>query len=140
MVETSIQELRDNKHCFVCGPENKSGLKLTFRMPEKGVMETEVIAEKRFQGFEGMFHGGMMCLLLDEIMVNLAWKMGLNAVTAELKVRLKRACRLGERFSLRARLVQEAKRLARLEATAVSEDGVLLAQAQSRCMKIKKKI
>lgn len=129
--------LRDNQWCFVCGRDNPIGLKLEFRMPSENEIESEFVSKPQFQGFEGLLHGGIIMLLLDEVMVNLAWKKGLNAVSADLHVRLKKAVRTGEKVVLKGRIVGEDKRIVRTEAVALSPEGQLLAEARGTCLKIK---
>ena len=88
-------ELEDDHMCYVCGKENPQGLKLDFKHPEKDRLEATVVFTKEHQGFKNIVHGGMMAMLLDEMMVNLAWKEGIPAVTAEFTVRLKKAAKVG---------------------------------------------
>ncbi len=83
-------KLEDNKKCFVCGSENKHGLGLKFVIDENNIMQTEFVPLEQHQGFKGIMHGGLIGLILDEVVVNLAWKLGKNAVSAELNIRLKR--------------------------------------------------
>ncbi len=129
-------DLVDDGMCFACGNRNPIGLKLTFRLVNESEMESEFTASEHFQGFRGILHGGMMALLLDEIIVNLAWTKGLNAVSCDFRMRLKRASRTGERIHLRARLVELKKRLVTLKAQASGRDGELLAEATAKCVRI----
>ena len=59
-------ELTGGEFCFVCGKKNPHGLQIDFRLTENGALEGEFIAEERFQGFNGVLHGGILGLLLDE--------------------------------------------------------------------------
>lgn len=129
--------LSDNQGCFACGAKNPHGLRMSFKMLQSGEMESEFVPDARFQGFEGILHGGIMALLLDEIMVNLAWKNGLNAVSAELKVRLKKPVPIGQKIILRARIAGQEKRLVRTTAEARLPDGTLAAEAEAACIQIK---
>jgi len=89
-------KLEDDKNCFVCGNKNSYGLQLRFTIDKDNAMHTEFMPQKHHQGFKDIVHGGLIGLILDEIMVNLAWKMGKNAVTAEFNVRLKK---IAKKFS-----------------------------------------
>ena len=124
--------------CYVCGSENKSGLRLKFEHPEKGVLKAVLIFSKEHQGFKGIVHGGMMAMVLDEMMVNLAWKENIPAVTAELTVRLKKATQVGEKVYLEGRLEPGAGRVVKATATAVNGEGELLASASASCIRLDK--
>ena len=53
--------------CFVCGDKNPDGLRIRF-FTEGEEAVAECIADARFQGFKGIYHGGLTATLLDEIM------------------------------------------------------------------------
>lgn len=130
-------KLEDDRNCFVCGDENKYGLGLKFIIDKDNVMHTEFIPQKYHQGFKGIVHGGLIGLILDEIMVNLAWKMGKNVVSAELNVRLKRPAKVGERLMFRGWIDREDKKMIYARAEAKDEDGVMVAAASAKCIKLK---
>ena len=130
-------ELSDDAWCFACGSENPHGLRLAFRMVGDDEIESEFVPSRQFQGFRGILHGGIMALLLDEVMVNLAWKKGLQAVSVELNVRLKKAVRTGQKVILRGRITAEEKRVVRTGAEARLEDGTLVAEASGVCLRQK---
>ena len=77
-------KLEDDHMCYVCGQKNPQGLKLKFDRPRKGHLTAEVVFAKHHQGFKNIVHGGMIAMVLDEMIVNLAWKEGIPAVTGEL--------------------------------------------------------
>ena len=129
-------ELEDDHRCFACGRDNPHGLRMSFRITEKGEIESNFVPEARFQGFKGIMHGGIMSLLLDEMMVNLAWKRGFHAVSAELTVRLKKPARTGRVIKLCGRIVSAEKRIIRTAAEARDESGELLAEAEAVCVRI----
>ena len=125
--------------CYVCGPKNPLGLKLKFEHPEKALLRSTVIFAKEHQGYKDIVHGGMLAMVLDEMMVNLAWKEGKPAVTAELTVRLKKAAKIGERVHLEGRIEREEGRVLYARSEAKNEAGELLAQATATCILIRSK-
>ncbi len=131
-------DLFDNQGCFACGSANPDGIRMKFKLDANEELVSEFKAEKRFQGFDGILHGGVMALLLDEMMVNLAWIKGFHAVSADLQVRLKKAVRTGQIVTLRSRIVCEEKKLVKTEAQAFFADGALAAEARAVCVKLKK--
>jgi uncharacterized protein (TIGR00369 family) len=99
-------------------------------------VEADFTAEPRFQGYAGILHGGILAMLLDEAMVNLAWVKGLGAVSAEIRVRLKRPVPIGERVRLEGRIVSKSRRIVRAAARALLADGTLAAEAESVCVRL----
>ena len=128
-------DLQDDQMCYVCGKKNLAGFRLDFKHPKKGVMTASVVFSKEHQGYKNIVHGGMISMLLDEIMVNLAWKEKKPSVTAELTVRLKKPTKVGERIFLEGRIDGEEPRLLRTSATAKNKAGELLASATAVCVR-----
>src|SRR5258705_6619522 len=59
----------DPHHCFACGELNEQGLHLAIHTDPNGSW-AETTLEPRFQGWEAVAHGGIVCTLLDEV---IAW-------------------------------------------------------------------
>lgn len=129
--------LEDNKHCFVCGDKNKYGLGLKFTIDKANTMHTEFISQKYHQGFKDIVHGGLIGLILDEIMVNLLWKLGKNAISAELNVRLKKIAKVGEKFYFRGWIEKESDKIIYTRAEAKDEKGIILATAKAKCIRVR---
>ena len=132
-------ELEDDQMCYVCGSKNQGGLKLHFEQPEKGVLKSTVIFAKKHQGFKNIVHGGMIAMVLDEMMVNLAWKEGIPAMTDELNVRLKKAAKIGQKIHLEGHLERGEGKVIYARSEAKNEAGELLAQATATCLLIRPK-
>ena len=128
--------LEDDAMCYVCGKKNRLGFRLDF-VHEAKCLRAEVVFKKEHQGFKDIVHGGMLALLLDEMMVNLVWKEGVPAVSAELNVRLKKPTKIGEKVFLEGRLEREEKRTVHTSATAKNASGQTLATAAAVCVKIR---
>jgi len=129
--------LEDDHMCFVCGQKNEQGLRMSFRHPAPGRLEAEIVLPKTFQGFKDIVHGGVMSMLLDEMMVNLAWKEGKAAVTGRLEVRLRQPARVGEKILLEGCLDGEDARTLTMSAVAKRSSGEILATGKALCMRIK---
>ena len=130
--------LEDDMSCFACGDKNKYGLHLKFAIDKDNVMHTEFIPQKHHQGFKDIVHGGLIGLILDEIMVNLVWKMGKNAVTAEFNVRLKKIAKVGDRLLFRGWIDKEDGKIIYTKAEAKNDHDAIIATASAKCLKIKK--
>lgn len=128
-------KLMDDRHCFVCGENNLYGLKLKFDL-EGDVLKTRFKPDKRYQGYADIVHGGIIGLILDEMMVNLLWKLGMDVVTAEYTVRLKEPVFIDEELEFTSRKVDDKGRLITVEAQARKLDGTLVAVARGKCMRV----
>ena len=130
--------LEDDKNCFACGVENKHGLGLKFAMDEANIMHTEFLPRKHHQGFKDIVHGGLIGLILDEIMVNLLWRLGKNAVSAEFNVRLKEMTKVGGKLLFKGWIDKEESRMIYTKAEARNEEGAVIAAASAKCVKVKR--
>ena len=80
--------------CFACGSLNEGGLHLELHVGDDRCW-TELSLPARFQGWDGIAHGGIVCTILDEVM---AWSLAATdnwGVTAKMAVTFKRPVRLG---------------------------------------------
>ena len=128
--------LEDDHMCYVCGKDNPQGLHLNFEHPHKGKLKAEAVFSKHHQGFKNIVHGGMMAMVLDEMMVNLAWKEGIPAVTVEMRTRLKKASKVGEKIFLEGSLDDQKGKLIYTSSVAKNDKGEVLAEAEATCMRI----
>lgn len=126
----------DDQHCFLCGHLNSSGLKLAF-VPAGEGLEARWVAEKRFQGYAGVLHGGIISAVLDEVMINLPWKRhDAPVTTAELTVRFRRPAPIGQELVFTAQVVEPGRRLWQLRSECRGADGTLYAEATAKAMAI----
>ena len=76
-------------NCFACGTLNTNGLGLVLHLePERSW--AEIVLDRRFEGWEGIAHGGIVSTVLDEVM---AWSLVASdnwGVTARLSVDFRR--------------------------------------------------
>ena len=106
-------------HCFACGALNEHGLHLDLHVDGDRCW-TELVVADRFQGWDGIAHGGIICTILDEVM---AWSLAATdnwGLTARMSVDFKRPVRLGVPVrgegwitTVRRRLVETAARIVR---------------------------
>jgi acyl-coenzyme A thioesterase PaaI-like protein len=55
-------------HCFACCPTRSEGLLLEPKISKDNYVYDELSFSKRFEGFNGIIHGGFVAMMLDEIM------------------------------------------------------------------------
>ena len=128
-------KLSDEGMCFACGQNNPIGLKLTFAF-EDGKYVTRFTPRREHQGYTGITHGGILSTLLDEVMARLVYTMNQRAVTAEMKIRLKKVVPTGEELVVRGWVVSEARRLIECAAEAVDSSGDIVAEATGKMVKV----
>ena len=118
-------------NCFACGTLNTHGMQLQLHI-EAGRCWTELSLEPRFEGWEGIAHGGILCTILDEVM---AWSLvGADnwGVTARLSVDFKRPVRVGRPIRAEGWVTKERRRLVSTAGSIVDPaDGAVLATAEA---------
>lgn len=134
-------ELKDDHCCFACGEHNPDGLRLQIEYPAPGFCRIEFIPERKFQGWQGILHGGIISTLLDEAFAHAfgggSRGAGGAAVTAEMTVRFKRPARIGHKIIVEGRVVGEKARVIECESVMRDEAGQELASASGKLIKIK---
>ena len=118
-------------NCFACGTLNTHGMQLEIHI-EGGRSWTELQLERRFEGWEGIAHGGVLCTILDEVM---AWSLvGADnwGVTARLAVDFKRPVPVGRTIRAEGWVTELRRRLVTTAGSIVDvADGTLLASADA---------
>jgi len=102
-------------HCFACGTLNTSGIGLVLHV-ERGRSWVELALEPRFQGWDGIAHGGILATILDEVM---AWALvGEDSwgLTARLNVDFKRPVDVGQSIRAEGWITRSRRRLVDTEA------------------------
>ncbi len=121
------------RHCYVCGPENASGLQVPFEPEGDNGSRAVYTARAEHGGWPGILHGGVTFSLMDEA---LGWSLyfhGLSGVTARVETRFRQPIPIGTPLVIRAWTVERKRRVvtARAEIRGASEDKPLLAEADA---------
>ena len=127
--------LTDDGWCVACGPNNPWGLHLNFRW-EGDDYVCDFVPQRVHQGWAGVTHGGILCILLDEVMNRMLCDDGTPVVTAELRVRFRKPAPTGVPLRMRARVVSSRGRLYDTEAEATLHDGTTVATATAKMMQV----
>ena len=103
--------------------------------PVGGQSVCEYIVPARYQSWEGMIHGGVIALMLDEAAGWAAWHADRPGVTGRLEVKYRLPIRVGERVRVVGRIERARRNLsyasAWIERTA---DGARAAEATAVLM------
>jgi acyl-coenzyme A thioesterase PaaI-like protein len=123
-------------HCFACGELNEHGLHLELHTSPEGSW-TDIVLEPRFQGWDAVAHGGIVCTLLDEVM---AWSVigrGTWGVTARLNVAFRRPISTGRAIRAEGWVVADHRRAHRTAGRVLDlESGEVLATAEGTFMAV----
>jgi acyl-coenzyme A thioesterase PaaI-like protein len=117
-------------NCFACGSLNTHGMHLVHHIEQRRSW-VETTVEERFQGWDGIAHGGIVCTLLDEVM---AWSLAaedLWGVTARMAVRFHRPLEVGRPIRADGWIERTRRRLIDTRGVLVDvSSGVQLASAE----------
>lgn len=139
MTTKEAQDLLDRTNaawhprCIICGRDGPCGLGLRFEATSDGGVEASFECPRRYQGYDGILHGGVTSSLLDSAMTNCLFARGIVAVTAELTVRFRHPVQVGLPLVVRAEVVRRQPPLFVLEAR-ILQDGQLKARAVGKFM------
>ncbi len=117
-------------YCFCCGKENPIGLKLHFAWDGK-TARAEFTPSERYQGWQGILHGGITVALLDEAMSYAAFFEGLECVTADIRARLKKPVPINQTLIVTASISKRNKRLLESRSLLSLRNGTVLAEGKA---------
>lgn len=131
--EIGGRQFRFEPHrCFACGELNEHGLRLVLHTDATGC-RTDVALGSRFQGWEGIAHGGILSTILDEVM---AWSVigrGAWGVTARMSVDFRRPVQIGRVLRAEGEVTEATRRLYRTTGRIVDAGtGEILATSEGR--------
>ena len=134
-VQTAVLSYEDFRirphHCFACGELNEVGLHLRLNL-EPGRCWTELALPRRFEGWEGIIHGGILSTILDEVM---AWSLVSHdnwGVTARMSVAFRKPVTVGQAIRAEGWITESRRRIQVTAGRIVdAESGVELAVAEA---------
>jgi acyl-coenzyme A thioesterase PaaI-like protein len=120
----------DDDACFACGTRNGHGLRLRFVPDGPGAARAAVSLDPHLQGYRGIAHGGIVMLLLDEVMAHACGSAGDKVMTAAVAVRFRAPVPLGVPLELRGRVLARRGKIIKVEASLGDAAGATLATAE----------
>ncbi len=131
-------KLRRDNYCFVCGKDNPKGMHLEFNRL-KGKVFSRFSLPKHYQGYDGIIHGGIICLILDESMAYLQGEKE-RFLTGKITVRFHSPLRFGEEVEVVAEVKEEKRRFKITKSRMVRvKDGKLIAEAEALMFVLREK-
>ena len=129
-----MQEVVKYHNCFVCGDENQSGLRARFFVDGDRVV-SHLVASDDFEGYRGIYHGGVISAMLDEVMIKAILANDVYAVTAEMTVRFLKPVMTGSKLTFIGKVVSSRARMYETEGEVVDDGGVCYATATGKYLK-----
>ena len=114
--------------CFACGRKNPIGLKLSFRF-EEGKAKAEFTPGPYHESWNGVFHGGLLAVCLDEAFGYVLYFQGIKGMTAKMEMRIRKTVRTGQKILLTGEVKRKTRKLVETYAKAEFEDGTMAAEA-----------
>jgi uncharacterized protein (TIGR00369 family) len=135
---TAHEKQPNSHHCFVCGLENKFGLRLSFYEDPSGNVYSEVLVPDHYQGYPDVVHGGILASMLDEVAGRAAMfkKPHHFMFTGRMEIRYRRPVPTGTPLRLTGRIIQEKSRTAVAESKIELPDGTIGAEAEVTLVRI----
>ena len=128
-----MKEILKYDGCFVCGDHNNIGLKARFFYKDN-LAVTEILADERFEGYKGIYHGGIISTILDEAMIKAILAEGKFAVTAEITVRFHVPIKIGDKLRIIGRVTENKGKMFYTEAKALFNETEIVASATGKCI------
>jgi len=121
----------NSKHCFVCGLESEVGLKLRF--DDDGVDQVHALytVARRYQGYPGVVHGGVIAAMLDETAARTSMINDHDRfmMTGKLDLRYRKPVPVETLLTLVGHLVRDRGRMVEAHSEIRLPDGSLAAEA-----------
>lgn len=120
-------------HCFVCGPKNPDGLHLTVYRDGDDAVATWSPSHTH-EGYPNHFHGGLVGLLVDEMLVYAGAAHGLWGMTARVSYTLRAPVPMEGEMHLRGTLVSQSSHGYRATVEIRVADDLLAAEGEGLCV------
>ncbi len=134
VMDASLKEA--HRSCMVCGDPsyNKDTLNLFFESHEENRVTASFWVAPRYQGYNGLLHGGMASTLLDAAMTQCLFYAGIQALTAELTVRYIAPVKVEQEVIISAQLVSEKRGIYHLDAS-LKDGQQILVKAKAKFLR-----
>lgn len=121
----------NSKHCFVCGLESEVGLRLRFDDNGQDEVTSSYTVPRRYQGYPGVVHGGVVAAMLDEVAARTAMIADRDRfmMTGKLEIRYRKPVPVETPLTLVGRMLRDRKRIAEAHSEIRLPDGSVAAEA-----------
>jgi hypothetical protein len=133
MAERKLLNPPQCPECFGCGPANSRGLQLAIYEDGTDAVAT-FTPTADLSGYPDRLHGGIVGLLVDEMLVYAGAPHGLWGMTAKVRYWVRKPIPLGAALTLRSRMIQRSDRGFRATVAIHLPDDVLAAEGEGMCV------
>lgn len=128
----------NSKMCFVCGLENKFGLKAEFFELENEELVAVFQPTEEHQSYPGRLHGGLAATILDETIGRVILNQGKEVwgVTIDFAVRYRRPIPLDQKVKVVARLTKVDRRTFEGSGEILNADGKVAVEGKGKYLKM----
>ena len=138
MSDSENLQVSADRGCFVCGNQNPAGLQIQLAVDvEDGSASSRVTLDERFQGWQGVIHGGILATLLDEVAIYACRSQGEQFVTVEINVRYRKPVPVASLIDLKGQITKKIRKLYTVKSR-IEINGTLHAEAEVRVMQLDK--
>jgi acyl-coenzyme A thioesterase PaaI-like protein len=126
-----MKEILKYSRCFVCGDRNEHGLQAKFYLDgDRAVSRLTTRAD--FEGYRGIYHGGIISSMLDEVMIKAILARDIFAVTAELTVRFQKPVGIGIELTFTGAITEQKGRIFLTAGRVCDNTGAVYATATGK--------
>ena len=134
-----VRKQPNSKMCFVCGLENRFGLKSRFYELEDGQLMAIFRPAAEHQGYPGRLHGGIAATILDETIgraIMVSEQDNIWGVTVDFSMKLRKPVPMDGEIKVVARIVSEKKRYFIGEGEILLPDGNVAIEGTGKYLKM----
>ncbi len=116
--------------CYGCGQENPIGFKMQVH-GDGDCTWAEFTPGQYHSGWPDIVHGGVLCVLLDEVISYLPYFRfpGRRTVTGRMNTRFRRPAYTGQSLLISARIARERSKVVEVKASITLPDGGTVAES-----------
>lgn len=129
----------NSKMCFVCGMENRFGLKSRFYELENDELLAIFSPDRQHQGYPGRLHGGIAAAILDETIgraIMIKYSENIWGVTIDFSMRLKRPIPLDGEIRVLSRITKDTRKVFEGSGEILLSDGTPAITATGKYLKM----
>ena len=127
---SDLQVKYESQGCWVCGEGNRDGFKVKFFSESDDSVFFRAAVPAKYQGYDGVVHGGLISALLDEVMANCFFLKGIRCVTAEMNVRFLKPLPIEHEIRVVGKIVERMRKMGMAKGWIEDDSGVRYAEGE----------
>ena len=134
-----VSKQRNSRNCFICGMDNKIGLKAQFYNMEDGSVMTPFRMREDLQSFPERTHGGISATMIDELGLRAMWTDGKEdvcGVTTSITVKYRKPVRYDEDLIGRGKVIKNTNLAIVTHAEILNKKGQVLVEGDVTYLKL----